>query len=314
MLTQQPQASSVTTGKPSTSDDPYFATEYMTGRVHWMHFQATQPLAGAPTLILVHGAGHNERVWQLGPNNWVQFFTRIGYDVVILSLTGHHPSQGLVTFQTLQRYVLDAHTPTEVLGLADSRAVYVGHSMGGIVVQMLLEQYPQTAGAVVVDCIAPHRAFSQYAPFLKRLARHHPLTFLASLVNPAAMFGSDALVRELLVGNEPDNALVSELRQNLGGETGAAMFEMMARKRRGLIRLPGDRLLFIGAEESAFFPPAECEASAREQGSKFVPVPGKHNVMLTTSALLAAQAIALFVEAMPTQPQIAEAVKTTGEG
>jgi pimeloyl-ACP methyl ester carboxylesterase len=311
MLTQHPQAS-LTTGKPGTSD--YIATEYMTGRVHWIHHQATQPRTGAPTLILVHGAGHNERVWQLGPNNWVQFFTRMGYNVVILSLTGHNPSEGLVTFQRLQRYVLDAHTPTEDLGLADSRVVYVGHSMGGIVVQMLLEQYPRTLGVVVVDSIAPHRAFSQYAPFLKHLARQHPLTFLASLVNPAAMFSSDALVRELLVGDEPSDALVSELQENLGGETSIAVIEMLALKHRGLTRLPGEKLLFISAQESAFFPPAECEASAREQGAQFVSVPGKHTVMLTASAIRAAQAIATFVESLPTQPQVSAVVRTPKEG
>lgn len=281
--------------EPDDSQAVFAATEHWTGPIHWIHFRSKVPRPGAPTLIFVHGAGHNEQVWTIGPDNWVVHFTRLGYDVIIVSLRGHKPSKGLVAFQTLEGYRHDAYTPAQVLGLPDEQTVYIGHSMGGIVVQMLLAQRSHLAGVVAVDSIAPHRALGTYVPFLRHLWRHHPMTLLRTLVNPAAMFGSDELVRELLVGDETSADLVANLRRTLGGETSLAMLDVLWMKRQGCQRLPGHKLLFIGAEESAFFPPVECEASASEQGALYVRVPGKHNLMMTASAPLAAQAITDFL-------------------
>lgn len=284
---------------PDDSQIAYTSTEYQTGPIRWTHYHTKAPRPEAKVLGFVHGAGHNQEVWTKGPNNWIEHFTRLGHDCFTLSLRGHKPSEGVVAFQTLEGYRRDAYAPVEALGLDDQDVVYIGHSMGGIVVQMLLAQRPQLAGAVVVDSVAPHRALGTYLPFLKHLGHRHPMTLLRTLVNPAAMFGSDMPVRELLLGDEASAELVADLRRTLGGETSLAMLDVLRMKRQGLQRLPGHKLLFIGAEESAFFPPADCEASAREQGALYVRVPGKHNLMMTASAPLAAQAITDFLARLP---------------
>ncbi len=274
----------------------YTATEHWTGGLHWTHYVPTEPRPGAKTLVLVHGASHNEYVWTLGADPWVGSFTALGHEVITVSLSGHHPSKGNVTFQTLHRYVNDVHTPLEVLGLADEAVVIIGHSMGGIVAQKALARYPHLAGCVVLDCVALHRALDTYLPVMQRLFRHHPRTALAAMVSPAALFGSDPLVRELLVGEDADDALVAALRLHLGGETAVATPTMLIAKFRGRQPLDGQRLCFVSAQRSAFYPTSVVEASAREYGARCVVVDGPHNLMLVpSSALPAAQAVEAFL-------------------
>lgn len=274
----------------------YTATGYWTGGLHWTHYRATAPIAGAQTLVLVHGAGHNEVVWTLGEQPWVGLFTELGHDVILISLSGHRPSKGIVTIQTLRCYMRDVHLPVEELGLADEDIVYIGHSMGGVVCQGVLARYPRTAGVVIVDCVALHHALDTYLPVMRRLFRRHPRTALAAMVSPAAMFGSDTLVRELLLGEDASEKLVTELRPHLGGETAAAMVEMSAAKLRGRLPLDGQKLLFISARQSAFYTPALVKASAREYGARCVEVDGPHNLMLRHNS--APQAIEAFLASL----------------
>ena len=285
----------------------YTATEHWSGGLHWTHYRPKQRREGAKTLVLVHGAGHNEYVWTLGDHAWVAFFTRLGYEVIILSLTGHQPSKGAVTFQTLGRYVRDVHTPLEALGLADEDVVCIGHSMGGIIVETVLARYPRIAGAVVVECVPLHKTFDTYLPFLRSFFPRHPLTALAAMVSPAALFRTDALVRELLVGEDASDALVASLRPHLGGETAMVMGSMLAAKRRGRPVLDGRKLLFLAARHSAFYPSSLAEESAREFGARCIVVDGPHNLMLaSSSALPAAQAIEAFIASLTTSvPQSA---------
>lgn len=274
--------------------------EHWSGHLHWIRYRATAPRPGAQTLVLVHGAGHNEAVWTLGEHPSVSLFTELGHDVIIVSLSGHRPSKGLVTLQTLGRYVRDAHTPVEALGLADEDVVYVGHSLGGIVVECLLERYPRTAGVVVVDCVAFHHAFDNYVPFLRSFFPHHKLTTLKALFNSAALFETDDLVRELLLGPNASDDLVRELRPHLGRETVLFTIAMVVAKFRGKRRVPGQKILFVLAGRSGFCSSSVGEASAREYGARAVVVDGPHNLMMVPgSALLAAQAIEAFVAGLP---------------
>jgi hypothetical protein len=175
--------------------------------------------------------------------------------------------------------------------------------MGGIVCQQVLARYPQTAGCVVVDCVAQHHALDTYLPVMRWLLRRHPRTALAAMVNAAALFGSDALVRELLLGEDAGDDVVAALRPHLGGETAVAIPVMLAAKLRGQQPLDGQKLLFLSAQRSAFYPTSLVEVSAREYGTRCVLVDGPHNLMLLPqSALLAAQAIEAFLVTLRTDP------------
>lgn len=307
MLTRQLLPSTI--GTSGASHVP--ATEYMTGRVHWTHYTPPQSRADATkTLVLVHGAGHNELVWTFGQYNLVGLFTELGHDVITVSLSGHRPSGGHVTIQTLRHYEKDAYLPVEVLGLDDQNVVFIGHSMGGIVSQGVLARHPRIAGVVIVDCVATHHALDTYMPVMQRLFRRHPRAALKAMISPAAMFGSDSLVRELLLGEDASDALVAELRPHLGGETATAMLEMLAAKLRGRQPLGGQKLLFLSARQSAFYPSAVVEASAREYGARCECLDGPHNLMMREgSAKLAAQIIAEWIARLPTLPPEARAVR-----
>src|SRR5690242_14484746 len=92
---------SLDTGKQNTADG---AVAHMTKSVHWTHY-SSQPRPGAKTLVMVHGACHNEVVWSLGPDNWVFYFTRLGYNVATLSLPGHKPSKGMVRLRSVEDFL-----------------------------------------------------------------------------------------------------------------------------------------------------------------------------------------------------------------
>jgi pimeloyl-ACP methyl ester carboxylesterase len=294
---------------PDVKLDFYQAIEHQTGGLHWTHYCAMHPYSGARTMVFIHGAGHDGAIWTMGPAPWVTSFTRMGLDVIAVSLRGHGPSKGLATFQTLHRHVLDVHHIIQAAGVADEEAVITGHSMGGIVAQLLLARYPRIAGAVIVDCVAIHHAFATYLPFARTLFRRHPFTALASMVFPAALFHNTALVRELLVGNEASADLVAALRQHLGGETLVAMPEVLAQTLRGRLPLAGRKVLFLSARQSAFYPPAAIAASAREYGARWEIVDGPHNLMMRDpGATQAAQFIAEHLErlqASAAHPQMA---------
>ncbi len=300
MLKAQPQAS-WTTGKPDTSDTPYTATPHMTGRVHWTHYSPTAPRANAKTLVFVHGACHNEAVWLIGQDNWVSYFTRLGYDVAALSLPGHKPSKGLVLFRTMEDYLLAMEVVANAVGGPLNRQVWVGHSMGGILVQFFLARQSDLGGVVVVDSPAPHRTLAVYLAFFRRFARRHLFVALRASLNTGAIFSSKALVRELLLGGDADDQVVADLRKHLGGETMRAIGEMRQMGRAPLA-LPGQKLLYLTAEQSAFFPSEIVEASANEYHAECQHVPGSHNIMMTKGgAKPAAEIIAGFIASLPVE-------------
>lgn len=274
----------------------YTATTYQAGGFHWTHYRAKEPGVGARTLVLVHGVGHNESLWTLLPDNWVTFFTSQGHHVIALSLPGHRPSQGSVRFRSIQSYLRAMRGPMEALGLADEQTIYIGHSLGGLLVQLLLARHPTLAGGIVVDCSAPHHLLAHYLVFYRRFFRKHPLVALAASVNPGALFCSSLLVRELLVGQDADEALVAALQKHLGRETSRAMIELLLFYRKRL-PLPGHKLLYLAADDSAFFSTSDIEASAQEYDAAFLRVPGAHSIMLTSGAAPAAQAIVRFINA-----------------
>src|SRR5262249_7961648 len=147
------------------------------------------------------------------------------------------------------------------------------------------------------------RSLDPFMAFMRRLARRRPLLAVRASLNTGALFQSEARVRELLVGQEASAALVAALRKNLGGETMRTALE--ARKMGNApLALPGDKLLYIAARQSAFYH-GEVEASAREYGAACVVVDGPHNLMMTAQgARPAAQAIEAFLARLSaSQPQ-----------
>jgi pimeloyl-ACP methyl ester carboxylesterase len=106
-----------------------------------------------PPLLFVHGICHGAWCWE---EHYVPFFSGHGFDTHALDLRGHgaHGSQDLDR-ATLEHYAADVVTAASALS---SPPVVIGHSMGGAVTQLVLQDRPDAiAGAVLLASMPPTR-------------------------------------------------------------------------------------------------------------------------------------------------------------
>lgn len=98
-------------------------------------------VAGGAPILFVHGAFCGAWVWQ---EHFLPFFAERGCPAYAVSLRGHGTSEGYATLRdaSLADYIEDVRSTAAELEQEHGRApVLVGHSMGGMVVQRVIESY-----------------------------------------------------------------------------------------------------------------------------------------------------------------------------
>ncbi|MDO8736987.1 MAG: alpha/beta hydrolase [Thermoleophilia bacterium] len=120
------------------------------------------------TLVFIHGMFMNSLCWE----HWVERFQGYGYkciapdwpgrDETVKELRARHPNPelGMLTLTEVIDYFAG------LIGKLDEKPVLIGHSMGGLVTQILLGRY-LAAAAVAIDSAPPQGVFSTSWPFLK---------------------------------------------------------------------------------------------------------------------------------------------------
>ena len=97
----------------------------------------------APTIVFVHGAGHDHSVWTM----YSRFFVRKGYNAIAVDLPGHGQSDGqpLGTISDMSVWVAN------ILRLLNiQKTVLVGHSMGSLVAAQLAADRPSVCESIVM--------------------------------------------------------------------------------------------------------------------------------------------------------------------
>ncbi|WP_290648164.1 alpha/beta hydrolase, partial [Aquisalimonas sp.] len=158
---------------------------------------------GVPPLLFVHGAYAGAWCWD---EHFLPWFAAHGFDAYALSLRGHGASQGGEQLQqsSIRDYVADLRHVVEGM---ETPPVLIGHSMGGMVVQKYLEQFPASA-AVLMASVPPGGLGSS----IMRLATADPLVFTRmSMVQGGGLDPVDK-----------DNAVRSILPQDLDPEVETA--------------------------------------------------------------------------------------------
>ena len=109
------------------------------------------PTASRPPLLLIHGAYCGAWVWR---NHFIPYFQENGWHGIAMSLRGHGQSEGFTTLDLMgiHDFVDDAET---VLKSMDRLPIVVGHSMGGIISQILSARC-EVAGQVLLVSVPPH--------------------------------------------------------------------------------------------------------------------------------------------------------------
>ncbi|PEU20726.1 alpha/beta hydrolase [Bacillus wiedmannii] len=105
-----------------------------------------------PPILFIHGAFHGAWCWK---ENFLPYFSSKGFLSYALSLRGHGESEGLEALHSfsLQDYVEDV---MEVMVLLKNKPILVGHSMGGAIVQKILQLHPDKIEGVILMASVPH--------------------------------------------------------------------------------------------------------------------------------------------------------------
>lgn len=129
-----------------SSDANWVAERFIAdGRLEVLEKTPTDPKG---TVVLVHGAGGDAWQWR---QNFIPFLAGQGYRALAVSLRSHGRSAKAPAAYSVDDFVQDVVTLLEAEG---PDTILVGHSLGGFVVQKVLEQRPARK-AVLLGAVPP---------------------------------------------------------------------------------------------------------------------------------------------------------------
>ena len=240
-----------------------------------------------PPLLFVHGAWHAAWCWDRG------FLDRLagqGFEVHAVSLRGHGESDGRDRLRVtrVRDYVDDVNSVVDGLS---APPVVVGHSMGGFVVQKLMERRP-LPGAVLMASVPPNGV----AALLPKLIRKDPVGMLLANLTLALkpLVSTTDRVKGLFFSDDVSAADLEACAASMGNEAFFAYLDMLfADLCQPSAATP---ILVLGAEADALFSPEATRKVAAAYQTAAVIFPGMgHNMMLDTGWEQVADAIAAWV-------------------
>lgn len=225
---------------------------------------------GLPVVVLLHGVGGGRAIWGEGGSATVQALAAGGAHAIAIDLPGYgdSPLPDHLTLPGMADAV--AHTLHE-LGIA--RVVIVGHSMGGMVAQLIATRHAALVQGLVLVCTtasfgkadgAWQQAFLQQrlAPLdagqgMPALAKALVPSLLASPTHATALAQGQAVM-----GRVPERTYRAALAALLGFDQRAALKD---------IAVP---TLCIAGEQDSTSPPEVMQRMAqRIAGAKYVCLP-----------------------------------------
>ncbi|GII24701.1 alpha/beta hydrolase [Planosporangium mesophilum] len=218
--------------------------------------------SGKPPLLFVHGLGHGAWCWE----NWLDAAAAAGHPAYAVSLRGHGGSGGSLRGARLGQYVDDVIRAAATL---PRRAVLVGHSLGGLVVQKALARYSAYAGVLV----APVPAHPAVASLLA-VARRHPLD-AARLT-----FGGSLPLRADYLFTTLDGEEAKRHTDRCGRESALAQYQLLLHRPAAPPR-GGAPVLVLATPDDRLVPIRGVRSTATRYGATLREFPGMgHDLML----------------------------------
>lgn len=223
-------------------------------------------------LLFVHGAYTAAWCWE---EHFLPFFAERGWTSVALSLSGHGGSPGgdHLDALSLDDYVQDV---LQVMETFPVPPVLIGHSMGGMVVQKVLEQTEVPAVALV--CSVPPQGLLGSA---LRLAFTKPnlMQDLNRLMGGGHV--AMATLNEALFAQPVDDESLKRYFRYMQPESHRAIWDMMMFNLPRVHHMNRPPMLILGAEYDHLIPPSLVEMTGRSYGERAEILPGLgHGLML----------------------------------
>lgn len=218
---------------------------------------------GRPPLLFVHGVAHGAWCFE---ENWLPAAAARGFRASAVSLRGHGGSGGSAHLgrATMRAYV---HDIVQAITELPSPPVLVGHSMGGLLSQLVAERYP-LRGLVL---LTPAPASGALGIMLSTL-RTRPADAVSVILGRTLPMRPDVLFTGL------DSAEAERLASRTGRESALAQYELLRRRRIGPVRCP---VLVVGSPDDRIIRPVDVERTAAMYGVEPVWLDGMgHDVML----------------------------------
>ncbi len=218
---------------------------------------------GRPPLLMVHGVAHG--AWCFA-EKWLPAAAARGFRASAVSLRGHGGSGGAARLgrATSRDYV---HDIMQAITEMPEPPVLIGHSMGGLLSQLVAERYP-LRGLVLLTPAPANGALGT----LVHTLRVRPADALALMVGRTLPMRPDVL----FTGLDPEEAEL--LASRTGRESAIAQYELLRRRRIGPVRCP---VLVIGTHDDQLVRPVDVERTAQMYDAEPVWLDGMgHDVML----------------------------------
>ena len=240
--------------------------------------------SGQPPLLFVHGVAHGAWCWA---EHYLDFFAEHGFDAYALSLRGHGRSGGREQLRwcSLADYADDVE---QVAAGLPREPVVVGHSMGGLIVQVYLARRIAPAAALLTP--APPGGMPGH---VAQLFMRHPLMALEILLTGdlGRMFSTVPRASRFLFAPELGEDALRRYAAQLGPESFRAGWDL------SVLRPDPDRvrrtpLLVQGAARDYCIPVRAVRRTAETYGAALQVFPDlAHDVMLDPEWRQAADAL-----------------------
>lgn len=219
------------------------------------------PSSQTPNLLLVHGAWHGAWCWE---DEFAPYLRSKGLNVITMDLPGHSGSgpKRLPWYSigdyvnAVEKKLLEIGQPTAVLG----------HSMGGYVVQKLMERQPKHLAAAILFAPATQRGV---LGVVGNLIRQHPIDFLVANLTLSLyhLVRTPAHARALFHSATLPEAALQKHWQRISNESFRAFLDMLVlapiQAKKASSTLPK---LVIGGEKDTVFPPNIVNRCAHHYG------------------------------------------------
>lgn len=228
-------------------------------------------------LLCIHGAFSSAQIWK---PFFLPYFAERGYSACAMSLRGHGDSEGKEQIATtrLRDYVNDvAQVARDLEGSYGRPPVLIGTSMGGIIAQKYMHEYP-VPGVVLLASGPPHGLL----PTIMRMALGNPRLvsdmLMMQYVGPDT--ATTAGARRALFREDTPDEYIRKYLPKAEHESPWVMTDMIGLDLPPSSRFEDVPVLVLGGESDAFISPGVVSATATTYGTEAQIFPGMPHAMM----------------------------------